>query len=655
VGSAIQMFTFAGLPRGLPAGYGAAPIAENERGAVRLCAVVRTTAKGETPLVVLREMLDAKVLLGCLADAGGRVQQWVEIWVQDTGGLGEALPGYRAALNNTMLDRRWAARCESFDAMEGGGGSLVRTGWEKSNPPPLFVDIKKLEPVAAKDKKTGATWALCRDEELLARKGVPAFATTVNRHLFQPEMGEETMLLPLEVVGGDPSAMGIGSASEVAPVNGGGGLMMVRPFAPLSYEQYVDAISGVDGDAGASEAVLKTISANTTAGANAGPGKTGGWLGLGGVGMAGRMVEALHLKLMLLAGAASAVRATASAAQTPMLNVTANSFRVSLGSGTGVLPLWWTARAQLAEPGEGVELPIEGTSAKYYLTSRGGGMSIYAPAAMSRSASGKGWLRLRNVVGESGGVILEGTLSTQERISPGTNDLLWLRFGVGQTRVDLYSMVDAQGAMAAGEIRIRTIAHKLPDDVVARLKSALGVPIPEVSFEMVPLISTPCDLYALGVLGVRTLLVGPKRPLPVALDEILSLAAQAGKDAESGESLPTRLERVFTTDKRWNASLGPQWLLAGGGSAEDALVAIPPRLWFGTLAMMIRMFTGQGPDSCCRDLGDAPAGGIHNVFDGVLEDLYALLTACRSLIVSDYALNTDVRSVVNECMAAAKR
>jgi hypothetical protein len=468
-------------------------------------------------------------------------------------------------------------------------------------------------------------------------------------------MGEETGLLPLEVIGGDPAAMGIGSSSDVAAVNGGGGRMMVRPFAALSYEQYIDAIGGFPSDAGESEAVLKAIAASATAGANAGPNKTGGWLGLGGVGMAGRLVEALHLKLMALAGAAAAVRATIGASQMPMLNVTAGSFRVGLGSGTGVLPLWWTARTQLCEPGEGVELPIEGTSAKYYLTARGGGMSIYAPAAMSRSASGKGWLRLRNVVSEGGGVILEGTLSTQERLSPGTNDLLWLRFGVGPTRVDLYAMVDSQGAMAAGEIRIRTIAHKLPDDVVARLKSALGVPIPEVSFEMVPLLSSPCDLYAVGVLGVRTLLVGGKRPLPVALDEMLSLAFQAGKDAENGEPLSVRVEKVFASDKRWAASLGPQALIAGAGSAEEAMLAVPPRLWFGTLAMLIRTFSGLSPDSRCRDLGDAPAGGIQKVFDGVLEDLYALLTACRSLIVSDYELNSDVRSVVSECMAAAKR
>jgi hypothetical protein len=154
---------------------------------------------------------------------------------------------------------------------------------------------------------------------------------------------------------------------------------------------------------------------------------------------------------------------------------------------------------------------------------------------------------------------------------------------------------------------------------------------------------------------VRTLLTGPGRPLPVALDEIMSLAAQAGREAESGEDLTARLMRVFESDKKWAASLGPQKLLAGVGDADEAFLAIPPRLWFGTLAMVIRMFTGMGPDSRCRDLGDAPVGGIHKVFDGVLDDLYALLTAARSLIVSDQGLSADVRDVVKDCLRAARR
>jgi hypothetical protein len=447
--------------------------------------------------------------------------------------------------------------------------------------------------------------------------------------------------------------MGVGAPGEVVSVNGGGGLMMVRPYAPLSYEQYVDAITGVEGEGGPADALLNGIAAAAT-GASGGPSKAGGWLNISAAGNSARLVEALHLKLMLLVGAVAAVRSTTAGAQRPMLNLSARSFRVRLSRGGATLPLWWTARAEIAEPGEGVELPIEGTSAKYYLTA-GGAMSVYTPAAMGRTASGKGWLRLRNVITESNGAILEGTLSTQDRITPGSNDLLWLRMTVGQTRVDLYGMIDSKEAMASGELRIRTIPHRLPEDVTARLKSALGVPIPDVNFELVPLLSSPCDVYALGVLAVRTLLTGPGRPLPVALDEIMSLAAQAGRDAESGEDLPARLMRVFESDKKWAASLGPQKLLAGVTDADEAFLAIPPRLWFGTLAMVIRMFTGMGPDARCRDLGDAPMGGIHKVFDGVLDDLYALLTAARSLIVSDQGLSKDVRDVVKDCLRAARR
>src|SRR5262249_40310938 len=142
-----------------------------------------------------------------------------------------------------------------------------------------------------------------------------------------------------------------------------------------------------------------------------------------------------------------------------------------------------------------------------------------------QAGSGKGWLRLRNVVAEdAGGVVLEGTLSTQDRVIPGKNDLVWLRIALGPTRLDLYAGVDTKGSMAPGEGRIRTIPQKFTDDVAGRLKTALGVPIPDVTFEILPLLSTPCDLYALGVLAVRTLLVGKGAPLPVALDELLSLA-----------------------------------------------------------------------------------------------------------------------------------
>jgi len=552
------------------------------------------------------------------------------------------------------LDDRWAERCESFDRLGGaigtgfGSGGILRTGHEVEHPMPVYIDTKKLVALPARDRRTGALWSLCENDQLLERKGAAAYSTTLSRNLYQADAGEDTPVLPLDGGAPDPSSLGL--PAEAAAFNPAGGLMMVQPYCPMSYEQYVDAITGGPSEAPAGDSLQKMLSGAMVAAG----GKAGGWLMLGGVGLAGRLVETLHLKLLAFANAVAAVRAGVMASQTPMLNLTAGSFRVRVAEGTEAIPLWWTARVALSAPGEAVELPVTGTDATYYLPGQAGGLSIYSPASAGRVVQGRGWLRLRNILNEGDGVILEGTLATQERLQAGGNDLLWLRFGVGPTRVDLYAVVDSEQAMAAGELRIRTVPHALYPEVVTRLKAALGVPIQDVSFEMVPLLSTPCDMYALGVLGVRTFLTDGKRPLPDALDVFMSLAFEAGRASGEGLDLAKRVGQAFEADKRFVDSLGPHRLLFDCKDPQEAFAAIPPELWHQTLAMMIRMFTGLGPDSLCRDFGDAPPGGVHKIFDPVLSDLYALVVSCRSLIVSDHSVRLELRDVVSGCLAGVK-
>ncbi|MBS0195886.1 MAG: hypothetical protein JSR77_03930 [Planctomycetes bacterium] len=645
-------FAFNPLPARLPQGYAAAALGTDT--SARLSVIIKTDAKpGHSPLVLLRDTMDARVYLGCIADSAGWIHSYLEIWVQDASGLGTASPAYRNALNNASLDARWADRCRGFEA----AGAVFHTGWETEHPDPILLDAKTLKPVPARDARTGAHWVLCRDEDLLLKKSAPGYAATLSRHLYQPELGDATELLPVDLIGSDGAAVGkaLGAPGDVVALNPGGGLMMVVPHAPLAYEHFVDAISGANAEAGPADTLLRTIASAALSGDGNSPSKVGGWLGLRGVGIAGRLVEALHLKLMLLAGAIAQVRDQTTLTRSPLLNLSAESFRVALAARAPALPLWWTARALLCAPGDATELEIAGTSAKYFLPSRSGGMSIYSPAGMGAAASGRGWLRLRSVNTESGGAILEGTLSTQDRVTAGGNDLLWLRVQAGGARMDLHAVVDATSAMAAGEIRLRTLPTKLPDAGLAHLRSALGVPIPDVTFELVPLLSTPCDLYALGVLAVRTLLVDSRRPLPVALDELMSLAMQAARAIDSGQDLPGRIAAAFDADKRFPDALGPQRLLNDAGNADEAFAAIPPRLWFGVLACIIRLFTGLSQDSRCKDFGDCPAGAPHRVFDGPLEDLYALLGACRALIVPDQALSSEVRGVLKECLASAKR
>jgi hypothetical protein len=632
-------FVVGSLPARLPAEYAAAALSpQSAAGPLRLCVVM---SRGASPAaVMLRDTLDARVYLGCVTDVRGQVHQWLEVWVQQLGGLGSAPPAYRDSVTNSGLDERWTARLRA--ATEGANMSIFGCGWESTHPAPMFINGKTFEPMTAQDRQ-GVAWELCTDDALLARKGLPIYSATLARHLYQPQAGEGSEFLPLDVLQDDPAALrsALGMPPEAVALNPGGGLMMVAPYAPHSLEEFTDTVrSGRPAANGAS---------GTTSGAR------GGWLNLAGGGVGGRLVEALHVQLMIFSGCVAQVRDAAMSSQTPLLNLSAGSFRVFVQAGTPALPAWWTARPALTTPGDAAELNIPGAATRYFLPARVGGLSIYAPASMARTAAGRGSLRLRNILSEGGGSIIECTLASHERFSTTANDLVWLRATVEGARIDLHATVDTQGGMSAGEVRLRTAPHKLPPATLERLRAAMGVPIPDVMFEVIPMLSTPCDLYALGVIGVRLLLADDKHPLPVVLDDLFSLATAAAGMMETGHELPERIEQAFISDKRFAQSLGPQRLLADGGTPESAFAAVPPKLWFGVLAALVRMMTRVSPDSRCKDYGDAPASAVHRVFDSTVEDLYALLCGCRALIVPDQQLNAEVRSVVRDCLASATR
>jgi hypothetical protein len=209
--------------------------------------------------------------------------------------------------------------------------------------------------------------------------------------------------------------------------------------------------------------------------------------------------------------------------------------------------------------------------------------------------------------------------------------------------------------MATGELRFRTVGQRLGQPDVAALRAAEGVPLQNTPFQLIALLSTPCDLYSLGVLAVRTLLVDNDTTLPVALDEVLSLAHQVAVDHDGATELSTRIERLFESDRSWVLRLGPQRLTRQAVSPEDAFDLVPKELWWDTLAMMVRMFPGIGPDSTCRDLGDAPAGGIHKVFDQALSDLDGLLLRTRSLIVIDWRFNREIHAVLRSHLTGLPR
>jgi hypothetical protein len=173
-------------------------------------------------------------------------------------------------------------------------------------------------------------------------------------------------------------------------------------------------------------------------------------------------------------------------------------------------------------------------------------------------------------------------------------------------------------------------------------------------FDVIPLLSAPCDMYSLAILGARALLVNHDTTLAIVADELLSLARQVALEHNDNNLLGERIRAIFQNDPRWLNSLGPHRLSRDTGDAltpQEAFDLIPADLWFNALAMLVRMLPGIGPDSLCRDFGDAPRGGIHKIYDLVIDDISTLLVRTRSLIVIDWRFNREIHSVLRKFSA----
>ncbi len=641
----------------IPQGYGVVPVTVEQTGVpLRISVLVRRQPDPVAGhFVVLRDAVDARVLLGAVTDAQQRVHHWLEVWIQSLEGLSNAVSAYVESMTNDLLDRRWEAQAQWFNQLD--QDPIVHTGWETTHPPPIFLDLQSMQPVHPQDPESREAWRLCLEDAVLESKGLPRYSTSLHRYLYLPALGEDSPFVP--VTTDAPTNGSCQPMSQVAQgpsglllgLNPGGGLMMARPYYPLGFEPFVDLLSG-DQWGGLSHGrtmVDLGLGPNLPQASKQSDQQrlSDGWLFMGSCGRWGRLIETVHLKLRLIADAVEAVRAMTQATGRPIFNLTPDSFQITLGQLSDTLPFFWTAKPILVDPGTAVALPIQSSDLDYYLPGKTTTTSIYYPQSVGLMVRGKGLLRIRETLDASGGLItLEGTLSTQDQIDPSPHDLAWIRLNVASGRVDLYAYLDRESAMAVGEWRFRTVNQRLSPAAQDALREAEGVPMHDTPFEVAPLLSSPCDLYSLGVLAVRTLLVDKEAKLSVALDEVLSLARQVADQGDPSLGLSARIQAAFAQDDRWLPSLGPHRLSQEAIEPQDAFDVVPSQLWWEVLAMVVRLFPGIAPDCHCSGFGDATAGGIHKVFDPALEDLHALLRRTRSLIVIDWRFNREVHAVI---------
>lgn len=638
----------------LPDGYVVIPLQSGKaKASLGIGVLVKKTADPVGGnLVLLKSNSFAAIYLGCIYDAEGRILDWLELWVQQTSELIDTPVMSRHEFTNASLDDRWCRQVQAFQMLP--QTLVVKTGWESVNPLPMFLDLNARTCTNPMDSESGANWQLCTDEGLLEQKGLPAYGASMFRYLYIPVLGTDSSFA--SVTSNAPQAsctvplsQVLGNESQLLPFNPAAAFMMAKKYHPLDLEAFINILGQSPGDfAMHGTTALEPIPVTEFLSRHNVSASIAGRLFLESSGRCGMLAEIFHLKLRLLAELVSSVQQLIGLLKRPLFTLSPGSWRIDLpGERTG-LPSLWTTRAVLTDPGDAIPLTIKGTDSQYYLSSSSSGTSVYRPISASLPVSGRALVRIRRVLTEEAGpTIVEGTFASQQRLELASRDIVWMPLHLGSGPVDLYAHLESDTALAQGEWRFRTVGQHMDETKVAALQAAEGVPLPDIQFDTVPLLSSPVDMYSLAVLATRILLVDDTNTLPVAVDEIMSLGREAAA-CDASAALEDRIMKLFGDDSRWLNSLGPHHLMLNSVPAQEALEIIPSGLWWQTLAIVLRMFPSLGPDSHCVDYGDAPRGAIQKVFDDTILSLENLIIRTRSLIVGDWKSNQRIHDVIGE-------
>jgi hypothetical protein len=625
-------------------GFVPVPISEAEaEAAIALCVVVRRQPDAVAGhFVILRRFPAGLALLGALRDAGGRIVEWLELWVPSRGEGADSV-----ARSNAGWDEAWTELDRSVQVTD--PAAHLRVAALGAGRRPVFLDVRDFKPwhPAAEN----AALVLCADNAALEAAGLPGYSLSAARFAWVPGRPESlTALNPEAERAGRPPLALPRTDGTFVPLNAECWPVIVRTFAPLSVGDFAALLGGQPwrGD----DSALKPCRLNRAYRelSDLPSMRCGGRHYFSNRrGAAGLLAETLHLKLHLAAQAMEVVRDYVSFRQLPLLNLTAESLRVRIEGTAAQLPILWTARVSLVVPGDAVPLAVPNTRERFFRPRLPLRESIYRPEELTRPRSGLARVRLRAVLPPNEeGVVVEATITTPEELRVDRHELIEVALPLADGTIRLYGYLDSKVAMARGESGFRSIPLQLSEKEAAALRGAAGVIFTQVPMEVQVPLSSPCDLYSLGVLALQFLFAGSAISLPVAKDSLFSLAAQVAAEFPETDDLAKAIEQLVERDPRWLADLGPQHLAADELGAAEATDLIPMKLWSRVLAVLLRLFPRRSPFAFCKDFGDAPPLALHAVFDRALEPLGGLVKLTRSLHVVDWKQNREIVSLIEK-------
>ena len=559
-------------------------------------------------------------------------------------------------LSNGELEAQWAAVHADLLRLVGAADGLPELVLPPAGPegqppllPPLFFcpAAGRLFPIPC--PRCGGALHTCRDDALLTAAGLPPYSTTSARFLACPSCGE-----PQFWTGTPDEARGLpatGSLDDLRAALKSGDTppagwtvfnlhdepYLITRMAPVPFDDFVARLGG--GAEGDEQAGAGTLFAAEGSGVDA--------------------VEILTLKLAAFLQTVHALRQHWLLLGRPHLDLHPGHLAVEPGPRSDHLPDLWSFRVKLLGPSPGrvarlapgIEVPLPPPVPRAPFAAR--------PVRDARLASPSGGeLLIERVASEKDDGIwrIEGTLLDPHGFypPPGPRDwvqIAWPREPFGPLRTSV-ARVDPRVAPQSVEMAVITEPLPLDPALAKRLGRAGGFRVPGVRYRIYPLLGVPEDLWSLGALLLRLVLVNDGQAL-AALEPLLEAVAQGAASDLKGprrsvekvlagalETAPQRLAKENLFHRAIDRTPGrPN--------------AIPDDLWLRVLLLALRLAARDPTFGLTPEPGGTFAWNEANPaahLDEVLAEGEDLLRQLSAILFQRQLVHAEIREVIAELL-----
>jgi hypothetical protein len=366
-------------------------------------------------------------------------------------------------------------------------------------------------------------------------------------------------------------------------------------------------------------------------------------------------LEVLHLKLNLFEQLCRGLRAYHARCKEPHLDVSPSQVMVDIVPGSTNLPARWTFRVRLigvAGPHRfATEGAPEGALPALLVPAPDADRIFISPFVRKAEFGREEALRVtvRSMKADGGRIRLEGSASSErarmENVQPG--DVLRL---ISASAGGPFEGLTLWGSVDGTEERgLRfTVLFDAPPGFDASKKPADF----DGGVAVFPRFQVPCDLYGLGMLFLRTLLVNDGIDL-LAVDDAVQRVTKKlalwleGKKSPAAARVAGELLPIIEREKEVFSSPGVLYLQ---DDRDERPRVLPPRLWSDILLFSFKLLTSVPGFSFSTGHADFPADRPESLLDQVMTELASLEARVRIELFSKGDRDREIFEICSELL-----